>query len=153
MQIASAPSWAVSTMQPYRSSSAWAAPRTESSASTTSTRRPRRLGRFSSCLACGMGLRRGHFLADLLNHLLDVAGVAENALQTFDDFRLVADVALHDVHGVVEDVVDRQGHRAVNRLDVFRRGGRFFGHQQFERVERHGHVAGENLQEHASRSR
>ena len=34
-----------------------------------------------------MRLAGGHFLPDLLNHLLDVAGVAEDALQPLDDVR------------------------------------------------------------------
>ena len=44
-----------------------------------------------------MGLGRGHLLADLLDHLFNIAGVAEDALQALDHFRLVTDVALHDI--------------------------------------------------------
>ena len=53
----------------------------------------------------------------------------------------------HDVHGVVQNVVDRQRHRAVNRFDAGGGGDGLLGGQQFQRVERHRHVAGENLEE------
>ena len=94
-----------------------------------------------------MGLRRGHLLPDLLDHLLDVAGVAEDALQPLDHFRLVADVALHDVDRLVEDLVHRQGHGAVDGLDALGRRDGLLGHQQFQRIQRRGHVAAEDLQE------
>ncbi|NBU17634.1 MAG: hypothetical protein EBS48_11640, partial [Actinobacteria bacterium] len=51
-----------------------------------------------------------HLLPHLLDRLLDVAGVAEDALEALPDVGVVADVALHDVDRVVEDVVHRQGH-------------------------------------------
>ena len=92
------------------------------------------------------GLGRRHLLAHLLDHLLDVAGVAEDALQPLGHFRLVADVTLHHVHRVVENLVDRHGHGAVNGLDALGRRGGLLGHKQFERVQRRGHVAAENLQ-------
>ena len=94
-----------------------------------------------------MRLGGGHLLAHLLDHLLDVAGVAQDRLQPLDHLGLVADVALHDVHGVVQDVVDRQGHGAVDRLDALRAVVAFSATQQFQRVERHGHVAREDLEE------
>ena len=94
-----------------------------------------------------MGLGGRHLLTHLLDHLLDVAGVAEDALQPLDDFRLVADVALHDVDGLVEDFVHRQGHGAVDGLDAFRRRAGLLRHQQFQRVQGRGHVAAEDFQE------
>src|SRR5262249_48099998 len=94
-----------------------------------------------------LGFDRGHRLADFLNHLFDVASVSQNLLQALDDLGLVADVSLHDVNGVVEDIVHGQSDGAVNGLDA--RGGRtcLFGGEQFERVERHGDVTGKDLQE------
>ena len=74
-----------------------------------------------------LGLGRGHRLADLLDHLLDVAGIAQDLLQPLDHVRLVADVALHHVDGVVQDVVDRQRDGAVDRLDAGRGRARLFG--------------------------
>ena len=43
---------------------------------------------------------------DLLDHLLDVAGVAEDP-STFDDLGFVADVAFHDVDRLVESLTGR----------------------------------------------
>ena len=82
----------------------------------------------------------------LLDHLLDVAGVAQNPLQTLHHIGVMADVALHDVHGVIENVVHRQRHGPVDRLDALRGRGSFLGDQQFQGVERSGDIAGENLQ-------
>ena len=59
----------------------------------------------------------------------------------------MADVTLHHVHRVVENLVDRQGHGAVDGLDALGGGRGLFGHQQLERVQRGRHVAAENLQE------
>ena len=94
-----------------------------------------------------MGLPGRHRLADLLDHLLDVAGVAEDPLQALDHLGFVADVALHDVDRLVEDLVDRQGHGAVDGLDALGGRVRLFGHEQFQGVQRGGHVAAEDLQE------
>ena len=59
----------------------------------------------------------------------------------------MADVALHDVDRLVEDLVDRQRHGRVDRLDALGRGRRLLGDQQLERIQRHGHVAREDLEE------
>ena len=88
-----------------------------------------------------MGLAGRHLLPHLLNHLLDVAGVAEDVLQPLGDIGIVADVALHDVHGVVENVINRQGHGAVDRFDTFGGGRGLFGDEQFQRIQSDGHVA------------
>ena len=105
------------------------------------------IGPFLERLDLGMGLHRRHLLPDFLDHLFDVAGVSQDPLQAFDHLGLVADVAFHHVHGVVKNFVDRQSNRGVNGLDTLsgRRG--LFGHQKLQRVECHGHVAGEDFEE------
>ena len=79
--------------------------------------------------------------------MLDIASIAENVLQPLDHLRFVADVAFHDVDGVVENVVDRQRDGTVDRLDAFGRRRRLLGLQQLERVQGHRHVAGEDFEE------
>ena len=98
-------------------------------------RRPLQRRPLFDLLARRQRLHGGHRLADFLNHLLDIAGIAQNALQPLDHFGLVADVALHDVHGVVQNIVDRQGHGAVNGLDAFLGGVGLFDRQQLQRVQ------------------
>ncbi len=93
-----------------------------------------------------LGLGRGHRLAHLLDDLLDVAGIAEDRLQPLDHVWLMADVALHHVDGIVEDVVHRHGDGAVDGLDAGGRRVGFFRRQQLQRIERDGHVAGEDFQ-------
>ncbi len=59
----------------------------------------------------------------------------------------MTDVSLHHVDGIVEDIIDRQSDCAVNGFDAGGGCAGLFGGQQLECVERHGDVAGENLQE------
>ena len=94
----------------------------------------------------GVGRARRHLLSHLLDRLLDVAGVPQDPLETFDDVGVVADVALHDVDGVIENVVDREGDRPVDRLDTL--GGRrgLLGDEELQGVEGRSNVTGENLE-------
>src|SRR5581483_12434698 len=62
-------------------------------------------------------------------------------------FWLVTDVSLHNIYGIVEDIVDRQCHSTVDRLDALCRGRRLLGHEQLKRVERGRHVTTEDLEE------
>ena len=59
----------------------------------------------------------------------------------------MTDVALHDVDGVIQNVVDREGDRPVDRLDTF--GGRrgLLGDEELQGVEGRSDVPGEDLEE------
>ena len=97
-----------------------------------------------------IGYRRschwGHILADFLYHLLDIARIAQNMLQSLHDFRFVTDITLHHIDGIVENVIHGQCDRAMNRFDACRCRTGLLDCQQFKRIERHRHVASKNLQ-------
>src|ERR1700692_4353028 len=61
----------------------------------------------------------GHGLSDFLDYLLNISGMAENALQALPPVGVVANIALHDIDGVVEDFIDRQRYGPVNGLHAF----------------------------------
>ena len=73
--------------------------------------------------------------------------LGEQPLQPGDDVGLVADVSLHDVDRVVEDLVDRQRDGAMNRLHTLLSRVRFLGHKQLENTARYSQVATKLLQE------
>ena len=56
------------------------------------------------------------------------------ALQAFDHVGVVANIALHDIDGVVENFVDGEGHSAVDGLNTFLGGIDFLDGEEFERV-------------------
>src|SRR5690606_31911876 len=93
----------------------------------------------------GACLGRGHRLPDFVDHLLDVAGILQDVLESLDYLWLVANVALHNVHRVVQNDVDRHRHGAMDRLDTGGGGSRLLGREQFERVEGDRHIAAEYL--------
>ena len=90
-----------------------------------------------------LGVRRtgGHLLAHLLDHLLDVAGISQDSLQSFHEVSVVADVAFHDADGVVEDVVHGKRHGTMDGFDALGCSRGLFGHEEFKRVEGGGHIA------------
>jgi predicted transcriptional regulator len=54
----------------------------------------------------GMGRTGRHLLAHLLNHLLDIASIAENSLQSFHDIGIMADVTKNVLATAEQRVAD-----------------------------------------------
>ena len=99
-----------------------------------------------SLASLGVGRTGGHLLAHLLDHLLDVAGISQDPLQSLHEVSIVADVAFHDADGVVEDVVHGKRHGTMDGFDALGCSRGLFGHEEFERVEGGGHIAGEDFE-------
>ena len=94
-----------------------------------------------------VGRTGSHLFAHLLNDLLDIAGVPQDPLQTLHHVGVVADITLHDVDGIVQDVIDGQGHSAVNCFDTFGCRRCFLGNKQFQRVEGRSNIPRKDLEE------
>ena len=77
----------------------------------------------------------------------DLPGPVEQVAQPGDDVFVVAGVAVEHGGRVGDDVVERQGHLAADRLDRGARGALLLGLEQLERVEGRGDVAAVDLEE------
>ena len=65
----------------------------------------------------------------------------QNRFQAFGHFRIVADIALNCMHGIVQNFVDRHHYRIVNRGNRLHRRIGSLRIKQFQRVQRHCDIA------------
>ena len=99
------------------------------------------------CNSSRNGFQWSHTLANLLNRLLDVASVLQNATNPVRYITTVSDVFFHHIDSVVQNFVDRHRDRTVNRIATLLRRIGFLCDKQLQRVERERNIASKDLQE------